>query len=351
MSGYFDSGLIINDDGPNDDGLDIVIYVLTWNWAVQVINQSGIIYYERAGPWNNLTDGTLLNVTGRFTHGAWMIFSYHNGITDGWNYLNSSVNYVMPMATAVWPYNTTDPFYDAVNETIFLPDWAVHPDITLHEYAHYVMNITYGYMPPAGEYSINGTSDANTAWVEGWAFFFPLIVQNDSNFLDLNLETPHWCSPNWDDGDRVVGRMAGALWDISDSNDDGYDVLDDGFHRIWNITRDQNPDTFKEFWDSWNTTYYTHPKTPSSPYDLQDWNHTLRAIFQNSIDYRGPGDVNVDGKCDIEDVYIAADLFGAAKGKPGPPEFDQLADFNYDDKIDIEDIFFIALHNGATYDC
>lgn len=50
--------------------------------------------------------------------GAWMIFSYHNGISAGWNHLHGSVSYDMPMATAVWPYNTTDPFYDADNEML-----------------------------------------------------------------------------------------------------------------------------------------------------------------------------------------------------------------------------------------
>jgi hypothetical protein len=338
MNGYFDSGLIVNDDGPGENGLDIVIYVFAWNWAVQIINSSGTKYYVQGGPWNDCPDGALLNVTANFIHGAWMIFSYHNGITAGWNYLNSSVSYDMPMATAVWPYNTSNPFYDAENEMIFLPDWAVHPDITLHEYAHYVMNITYGYMPPAsGQYSINGTSDTNTAWVEGWAFFFPLVVQNDPSFLDLNLETPHWCSPNWDDGDQVVGRVAGALWDIFDSQEDGYDTYHDGFTHIWNIMETTPCDTLHDFWQAWNTSGY--PKQSA-----------LMSIFQNSIDYRGTGDVNADGIVDIYDLTAVTAIFGAQKGDPN---WDQLADLDRiicPDLIDIYDVVIVALNYGKYYD-
>jgi hypothetical protein len=348
--GYFDSGSIVNDDGLGEDGLDIGIYIVAWNWAVEVVDSDGIRYYGMVGPYNDLPDDTYYLAIGMPRgHGAWMIFSYHNGVAAGWDYLDQTASYEAPMVTCRWPYETW-PHYHHGGE-IHLPNWAAwYPDIVLHEYAHHVMYSLYGYLPQTlPEHYINETSDASTAWVEGWANFFPLAVQNDPVLIDWNLETPHWCSASWDDGDEVEGRVAGALWDIFDSDDDGYDVLDDGFHRIWNITRDENPHNFTEFWDAWNATYYTHPKTPSSPYDQQDWTNTLMAIFQNSIDYREPGDINADGIVDMVDLVIVADAFGAEKGDYN---WDQRADIQPEwDLIDIVDIVYLGLHFGSTYDC
>jgi len=233
IEGNFTSGPIDNDDGPDEDGLDIWIYVVAWNWATQVINENGTRYYARTHMCDDCPDDTYY-MTGEIPegHGAWMIFSYHSGIAAGWNYLNTTVDYEMPMATACWPCGDW-PCYNPNNGVINLTDWsASYPDIILHEYGHYVMHTLYGYMPPAmEEHYINENSDASTAWVEGWANFFPLVVQNDPDLLGWNLETHHWCSAGWDDGDEVEGRVAGALWDIFDSDDDGYDSFSDGLAR------------------------------------------------------------------------------------------------------------------------
>jgi hypothetical protein len=341
MNGQFDSGWIVNNDGPGEDGLDIVFYFVAWNNAVQIVDSNGNRYLAIAGPLENRTDGQYnIGVDMPRGHGAWMIFSYHSGISGGWNYLNSSVNYEMPMATVVWPFNTGNPFYDSTNEIIFLPNWAVHPDITLHEYAHYIMNITYGYMPPAlPQHSINEISNANTAWVEGWADFFPLIVQNDPVLAGWNLETQHWCSPDWDDGDLVEGRVAGALWDIYDSQNDNapwyYDSFSNGFQHIWNIMRTTPCDTFYEFWQAWNSSGY--PKQQA-----------LMAIFQNSIDYRGGGDINADGYVNAADAVILGNAFNSQKGDAN---FDKRADLNYDDYVNAKDSVILGSYWGNEYDC
>jgi len=363
--GHFISNPIPNIDGPGEDGLDIVVRVLTASPAAEVVNPNiDWYYYTQTEVFPDRPDGPLyigVRDTSWDDRGAWWIFSAHFGLTSGYLYLWSEVSYDTPTVTCFWPYGTW-PQYVWPSQEIHLPDWACWwDDIILHEYGHHVMYSLYGYIPPSmEEHSINLRSNSTTAWAEGWANFFPLVVfddpvftwSNGTHYRDINLETPHWCSEGWDDGDEVEGRVAGALWDTFDSDDDGYDVLDDGFHRIWNTTRDQNPDTFKEFWDAWNTTYYTHPKGPSSPYDLQDWNHTLRAIFQNSIDYRGPGDVNVDGKVRVDDVLYAALLVGTNKGDP---EWDKLADVAPqpygDDKIRIDDVYFVRSKFGNNYDC
>jgi len=196
--------------------------------------------------------------------------------------------------------------------------------------------------PPGGpppEHYINETSNNVTAWVKGWANFFPLVVFNEPVLQDpwssTNLETPYWCSPNWDDGDEVEGRVVGALWDIFDSINDGYDTFSDGFTHIWNIMQSTPCDTLHEFWQAWNTSGYL--KQPA-----------LMAIFQNSIDYRGRGDVNADGDVNILDSTIVSNAFGSRKGNP---HFDQRADLNYDDRVNILDAIIVSGNFGKHYDC
>lgn len=153
--------------------------------------------------------------------------------------------------------------------------------------------------------------------------------------MGWNLETPTWCSPDWDDSDEVEGRVAGALWDIYDSQDDGYDTFSDGFTQIWDIVETTTCDTFREFWDAWNTSGY--PKQPA-----------LLAIFQNTIEYRGEGDVNFDGKVDIVDLVLVIRGHGSYKGQPN---WDKRRDVNNDDKVDIEDIVIVRNSYGNYYDC
>jgi hypothetical protein len=360
-NGYFTFGPISNNDELGEDGLDIIVIVNARSSAARVITPTGGVYSAQSQTFWNCSDGPFFRnfVTPYDQRGAWWIFSYHFGLTRGWYYLLSTVGYNASTATCRWPYET-GPHYHPGGE-IHLPDWACWwSDTILHEYGHHVMYRLYGYIPPSiEEHYMETKSNSTTAWTEGWAHFFPLAVYNKptrivginaTHGVEYNLEAPHWCSPGWDDGDEVEGRVAGALWDIFDSQNDSapwyYDRLSDGFQRIWNIMHTTPCNTFRAFWQAWNATFYAHPKQNVS--QLQDWNRTLTAIFQNSIDYRGPGDVNVDGIVDIEDIYYAAIRFGVEKGQP---TWDYLADLNHDDIIDIADVYIASLNQGKTYDC
>jgi hypothetical protein len=354
-SGYFNSGPIINNDGPGEDGLDIIVGVFASS-SVAAVNDSdtNFYYYNLTSTvWSNCPDGTLnvgeLN-TSYVERGAWWIFSWPFGLTRGWLYLSNTVGYNTPQVTACWPYGDWPKYW--TNETIHLPDWACWwPDIILHEYGHHVMNSLYGYIPPSmEEHSINLRSNSTTAWAEGWANFYPLAVYNDpvftwsngTHYNDINLETLHWCSSGWDDGDEVEGRVAGALWDIYDSQNDSapwyYDSFSNGFTNIWNILHTTPCDTFHEFWQAWNTSGY--PKQPA-----------LMAIFQNSIDYRGTGDVDANGKVDMADGYIISKAFGAYKNGPHAEKWNQQADLDYNDKIDMIDQWIWSRNYGKNYDC
>jgi hypothetical protein len=358
-NGNFSSASILNYDPVDGGGLDIMVYIYTWNQAVAVINGTGSIYNFGIGIWSNCPDGYHIDFSVRGVPsdqiGAWMIFSYHCGIAAGWNYIKTQTGYEMPMATARWPFESWPHFHTSDNAStpfddtgeIHLPDWACWwPDVILHEYGHYVMYTLYGYMPtppggPPPEHYINETSNNVTAWVEGWANFFPLVVQNDPDLLGWNLETPYWCSPNWDDGDEVEGRVAGALWDIFDPTPDGYDTFSDGFTHIWHLLSTQTDNTFKEFWQEW--TAHNESGTPGYPKQP-----ALMAIFQNAIEYRGAGDVNFDCKVDIKDLVLVIKGVGTYKGHPN---WDKRCDLNNDDIVDIKDIVIVTGNYGHIYDC
>ena len=64
------------------------------------------------------------------------------------------------------------------------------------------------------------------------------------------------------------------------------------------------------------------------------------------IRVRMPGDINVDGIVDIEDIYLAAKAYGSF---PEHPAWNYIADENEDDIVDIEDLFLVAINYGKTY--
>jgi hypothetical protein len=139
------------------------------------------------------------------------------------------------------------------------------PDTVIHEYGHQVMANIYGiinYPPylPLTHY-IFQSCGSNCAWAEGWADFFPLIVNGNSgytfsNSYTYNLEIPTWNYVDdlgylWDNGDSVEGRVAGTLWDIFDSATDGFDTYYDGFGEIWDTFSNQTDNTFSQFYNAW----------------------------------------------------------------------------------------------------
>lgn len=348
-NGYFNSGQISNNDG-HGNRLDIVVGVYAVSSAAAVKNPSTNSYYcnYTSTVWINCPDGTLnvgdLN-TSYVQRGAWWIYSVQYGLVKGWLYLYNTVGYNTPQVTAFWPYGDWPKYW--TNATIHLPDWACWwSDIMLHEYGHHVMNSLYGYIPPCmQQHSINLQSDNTTAWAEGWADFYPLAVynkpiftwSNGTHYANINLETPTWYSTGWDDGDKVEGRVAGALWDIFDSQNDNtpwyYNHLSDGFQRIWSIMHTTSCDTFREFWQARNITGYLR-------------NDTLMAIFQNTIDCRGPGDVDASCHVDMADISLVIDAFMTTKGDPG---FDKRCDLNNDDSVDMADINIVIDNFGNDY--
>lgn len=93
------------------------------------------------------------------------------------------------------------------------------------------------------------------AWSEGWADFLPLLVNNDpcfewargpcgaggGAFENLEVRSRNDMPPAFPWGDRVEGRIAGALYDLFDNNNEGFDSAAFGFDPIAAIVLDPSP--------------------------------------------------------------------------------------------------------------
>jgi hypothetical protein len=186
-----------------------------------------------------------------------------------------------------WSNTSTDgTYYSLAANDVHLA--AADPDspiLVVHEIGHGVMDETYNdAYPPApncNPHSIQATSSAGCAWTEGWAEWFPASVYNDPFFrwpngASLNLETPTWGTPGWNNGDTTEGRVAGALIDISDSNNEPtWDVYGEGAPgAIWTTFSNHVSGTFAQFWG----------QRASDGFNVSDPG-ALTSVFQNTIDY------------------------------------------------------------------
>lgn len=144
------------------------------------------------------------------------------------------------------------------------------------------------------QHYISRASDFKCAWAEGWADFLPLAVNNDQCYnysndkckgtadqdyynLELHSRIDNWNDFNW--GESVEGRVAGALYDLYDSNNEGMDQIFRGITPIANYALGNPPiQTFQDFWNLWKVN---EPDTFLSGLTLY-WN-TIMVININQI--------------------------------------------------------------------
>jgi hypothetical protein len=157
---------------------------------------------------------------------------------------------------------------------------------TIHETGHSVMDDVYDYnYPPtncSNPHYITAGADPGCAWSEGFAEWFPSVVLDDPYFRwpdggSLDLENP---TSDWATGDGVEGRVAGALIDLTDANNEGDDRVTEGRDPTWDIFQNHRPNNFAEYWAArktagydvgadalatiaWNTISYSSSTTPA----------------------------------------------------------------------------------------
>jgi hypothetical protein len=202
-------------------------------------------------------------------------------------------------------YNVCSSFFwpDATLGGIFIrDDQTQSSDIVIHELGHQYMKNARGSFWYSVDtwydfsqcviagHNINVSRTELCAWTEGWSDFLPLAVNGDPCFDfgrgpctgtadqdHYNLET-HSRNDNpqqfpW--GDTVEGRVAGALYDLMDPNNEApwWDTANFGFAPIWNIVRTApHENSFSAFWNSWTASG-------------NNKHRAVQAIYQNTIDY------------------------------------------------------------------
>ena len=227
--------------------------------------------------WSFSTGNVLTAVSGTYNFGTYVLdgdtpptgtyagFRAHKDMVELWRYLyNEAGVHESPVETAgsgiaEFHPNSTDTGYEFATQHILLEPWSASTDIIQHEYGHSMMHRHYPVYPPfhnCGEHFHHKLSSEGCAWSEGWASFVALLPDHDPVFYypgpDVNLETPTWGTPGWDNGIAVEGRVSGALWDVLDAVPDGHDQYTDlNIRRIWTVYYDDTPLTFQEFIDDW----------------------------------------------------------------------------------------------------
>ena len=128
------------------------------------------------------------------------------------------------------PTSTDGTYYSLPYNDVHLA--AADPDsrhTVIHEAAHAVMDDVYEDVlldrPNCNPHRVEKFSSPGCAWTEGFAEWVPASVLNDPYYRFANgtyipLETPTWGTPEWDDGLAVEGRVAGAMIDLEDAQNE-----------------------------------------------------------------------------------------------------------------------------------
>jgi len=176
-------------------------------------------------------------------------------------------------------------------------DNAISSDTVIHETGHhYMWNATGWWLwwdVWCYNHNLFSQEDVNCGWSEGWADFIPLAVNSTLNpndscfdfgsgpcgggfFENLELRNRDDLPPVFPWGDSVEGRVAGALYDLFDGVNEGFDSATFGFTPIANnVFQAPNEDCLEAFWEGWKISE-------------ENEHHAVRAIYQNTIDYDTP---------------------------------------------------------------
>ncbi|NUM43395.1 MAG: hypothetical protein HUU38_01725 [Anaerolineales bacterium] len=315
IDGYYSFSPITNweDDGVNIGPLDLFV---EWETITQtsslreVTDLNNNIYWFQSLYNYNVADGNLsldknISHNDEWAPAIWIF----QGVNFGWKFLdeevigqlqpeigNIRVNWQharncifsefpeLGCGSQYFPYFPTDGIFIAHSDTqtSLGKEWL---DTTVwHESGHaYMDNIEafVGGNDCSDHYYWYGLS-RECGYTEGWADFFALVVGGDPYLFaqTYNLEDPlssYKIPPNPDTGDMVEIWVAAALYDLYDSNPDGYDQADFTFDDIWDIMVSAPHQTFEDYWNVWKAHY--------APSALGENHYAIQAIYQNTIDY------------------------------------------------------------------
>jgi hypothetical protein len=269
----------------------------------RVTNFDDQTYKWNRDPITNAPDGiadlsTPIPVEGR--QAMWIF----QDLRRAWEYVTSQAGIDPGSVTARWEKNVncypswpvcSSYFNGGVGGPyVFIAhDSAVSSDVVVHETGHHYMwkkTNWWWWDPPCWDHELFSLEDVNCAWSEGWADFVSLAVNSTLNpndacfdygigpcgggfFENLESRDRDDLPPAFPWGDFVEGRVAGALYDLFDNVNEGFDSATFGFAPIANIVfQAPHEDRLSAVWESWKISG-------------QNNHHTVRAIYQNTIDY------------------------------------------------------------------
>jgi hypothetical protein len=311
--GYTDSNgnFVINIDNPGADGVKCVLFAYH-KWTVGEVGRTQLFDRElrvvfQGNTLSGLVDVypfVLTNGNQQFPDGDHS-FTGSLDVPQGHPYeracwllddLNRAFLYTPGDpggCTIVWsPTSTDGTYFDPNVDQVHLKanDPITTDNAAIHEYGHNIMYNIYGSLPqytPPISHTLPYAYEPVNAWVEGWAEFFPLAVNNDPIYhqakvgsIEQNYDVESntgYDGVTWASGDQCEGRVAGALWDIKDDINDGYDAYYFGFDPIWNTFSSKKVNSFREYWDQWLASGHS--------------NDASKCLFQNTIYYRSAGNI------------------------------------------------------------
>ncbi|NUT32297.1 MAG: hypothetical protein HOV79_04385 [Hamadaea sp.] len=187
-----------------------------------------------------------------------------------------------------WAPDATDgTWYDTRDDSVYLlADDPRSAELVLHEFGHLIMDDVYEdafpSSPNCSPHYIPRTSSKGCAWTEGFATLYEVMVLGQPIFRwadgsTLDVEQPTWGTSGWDDGDRVEGRVLGALIDVFDTTNEGlYDrCSEDPRQTIWTTFVGHKSTTFSAFWSDRAADGFDTSRT------------ALGCLYQNTISYGG----------------------------------------------------------------
>jgi hypothetical protein len=304
QNGIFQFASLPNQDNDEPGStLDIyLIWVAEFNDSAaaqrRVADLGGNVYRWRSEIRHNVANGEHIfnNQVPNNQRPAMWIFQ---DLRRSWEYVRNNVNIDSGSITARWADNVdcwlicASYFYGGVGGPyIFISTQHQNSaDVVVHEAAHhYLYNRANWWVLDVNcfNHQIFGQVNSEScAWSEGWADFLPLLVNDDvcfdwgrgpcgaggGAFENLEDRSRNDMPPAFPWGDRVEGRIAGALYDFFDNNNEGFDSAIFGFGPIAAIVLDAQPeDSFFTFWRRWQAS-------------SNNRHNALRALYQNTIDY------------------------------------------------------------------
>lgn len=303
--GYFTAPPINNQDEegtPRRDrgtGQDVFVDVYTESPDIVLLDaarQRPFKWRSRFAPggfWQDVPDGGSRTINFHIEPRADVqAMEVYETMRSGWNVLSPAPELTEPI-TAQWGPSSAVGTYFVPGDRIYYDASVVaYPHLILHHFAHallwHVMGASgypIGCFPSVEDHSfdLRASRSVECAWAEGFAVGFSTIVLDNPRYRTssgvMNLEAQDADTAGWADGDTVAGRVAGALWDLFDTANDGFDqhsppgaTIAERFAPIWEAVMAGRPTTMAGFWDAYLD-------------GANDACTAVAALFQNTIDY------------------------------------------------------------------